>query len=577
MRVKGHLVRFLLVPVGLALWQLVLMARLCDLHLGNHSRLSRDWERVLKARRGAIYDRNGEGNPLAVSVPGRKVFLDPATLNPAHDRALIVSRLAALLDCDADAAMVNLKRTDSRYIQLGVSFDESAMELVTNKTVFSGVGIEDIVVRRYPLGRRMAHVIGFVNYGHVGSAGLEQRYENYLRGTDGYILGEVDANRQEIRSRRQRFISPIDGSSLYLTLDQNIQYVTEKALADAMVRHRATAVWAIVQRVRTGEILAMAAVPDFDPSRYNEFSCDLWRNPSLGVVYEPGSTMKAMIVSAALNEELVTPDTRIDVGPGSWFYGGRVLRDHVQGTVDVATVIKKSSNIGAAKIALMLGNRRMECYLRAFGFGAVTGIDLPGEEQGILMPASKWNVLSPTRMAIGQGVAVTALQLLGAYCAIANDGQLMRPYIVSRIVSANGEVLVRNDPRVVARPIRPAVAATMRRLLTGVTEEGGTARRAEIPGYSVAGKTGTAQIPLHGGYSDTDFWASFVGFVPASNPEFGMVVVVERPQPLHTGGVVAAPVFAEIAGVVAQYLELPVDLPETDANEEAGGNRLASR
>lgn len=561
MREKWVMPRLLVVAVPLGGWLAVLCAQLLFLHLGDHSKVSRDWERVLVARRGAIYDRNGRGNPVAVSIPGRQIFLDPSNLKTNHDRLRIAARITTLLDIDTDAVLLALRRTDTRYVPLGVTFDESAVDLVTNKSVYSGIGLKDIVVRRYPLGRRLAHVIGFVNAANIGSAGLEQRYDRFLRGTDGFIAGEVDAKRQEIWEKRERRVEPIDGADVELTIDQNIQYVVERELAEAVTRHRATAAWAIVQRVKTGEILAMAAIPDFDPVHYNDFSCDRWRNPCLGNIYEPGSTMKSLIVSAALNEGVVTPDTRFDVGPGSWFYAGRVLRDHVTGIVDVRTIIKKSSNIGAAKIALLLGNRRMECYLRAFGVGAVAGIDLPGEEQGLLAPCARWSMISPTRIAIGQGVAVTALQLLGAYCAIANGGNVMRPYLVSRVTTPSGEVLHRGEPEVVARPIRPATAATMRELLTGVTEEGGTARRAEIPGYSVAGKTGTAQIPIHGNYSTTEFWASFVGFVPASNPEFGVIVVVERPQPIHTGGVVAAPVFARIAEVVAQYLELPADQP----------------
>jgi cell division protein FtsI (penicillin-binding protein 3) len=573
----GHLLRLYLVPCCLFVWLLALAARLCFLHLGDHSRCSRDWSRDLRARRGAIYDRNGTRNPLAVSVPGRVIFLDPQALNPVHDVLEIAERVAALAGCDVDTVLVNLRRDDSRYIRLGVTFDEAAVALVTNRSCFSGVGLEDTIVRRYPLGRRMAHVLGFVNDCGAGCYGVEQQYDRYLRGTDGYIQGVVDAGRREIRSRRRAFIRPIDGASLQLTLDQNIQCVTEQALAGAVEASQAVAAWAIVQRVRSGEILAMAAVPDFDPAQFRHTAGDLFRNPGLGVVFEPGSTMKTMIVAAALNEKLVTPATLLDVGPGVWFHGGRVLRDHVRGVVDVATVIKKSSNIGAARIALMLGNRRMECYLRAFGFGAATGIDLPGEEEGILMPAARWNVLSPTRMAIGQGVAVTALQMLGAYCAIANDGRLMRPYVVTRVVAPDGEVLLENGPKVVARPIRPEVAATMRHLLTGVVAEGGTATRAEIPGYSVAGKTGTAQQPCRGGYSESDHWASFVGFVPASEPEFGIIVVVDRPRTSHYGGVVAAPVFARIAGVVAQYLELPAECAAEEDDLPAGGGRLAAR
>jgi cell division protein FtsI/penicillin-binding protein 2 len=245
--------------------------------------------------------------------------------------------------------------------------------------------------------------------------------------------------------------------------------------------------------------------------------------------------------------------------------------------IDVITLLKKSSNIGAARLALMLGNRRMEAYLRAFGFGDSLGIDLPGEERGILHPSRRWSQLSPTRIAIGQGVAVTALQMLNAYCAIANQGQLMWPHVVSRIEAPSGERLYEATPRVLARPIRPEIAAEIRKMLVGVTEEGGTARRAAVAQYSVAGKTGTAQIPMHGGYSDKDYWASFVGFCPAEKPEFGVIVVVERPTPQHTGGFVAAPAFGRIAEAVAHYLEIPSDLPGSGNGDALAGDGSAPR
>lgn len=537
-----------------------LAGQLCSLHLGNHSKVSRDWETTLLARRGTIYDRNARENPLAVSLPGRMFFLDPTLVNPKHDRIQLVGRIAEILNMDVNRVLAAMNRTDTHYVPLAVSLDDRVFEQLADKQNISGVGWEAKVVRSYPQGRRMAHVLGFTNKAGpvvAGAAGVEQMQDQFLEGTSGLIQGEVDAMRNEIWDRRKCFVSAIEGANVHLTLDHNIQFVVERELRAVIDKFQATATWAIVQRISTGEILAMASLPDFDPNQYADESIDVWRNSGLGVVYEPGSTMKAVVVAAALNEGLVTPDSRMDVGMGSWFYAGHILRDHVEGVIDITTLLKKSSNIGAAKLSLMLGNRRLEAYFHGFGFGRRMGIDLPGEESGILMPSRQWSQLSPTRMAIGQGVAVTSLQMLGAYCAIANDGRLMWPHVVDRIESPTGTVLYRAVPKILARPIRPEIAAKVRRMLVGVTEEGGTAVRAAVENYTVAGKTGTSQIPTHGGYSDTDYWASFVGFCPADKPEFGVIVVVERPSPQHTGGFVAAPVFGKITEAVAHYMELP--------------------
>lgn len=572
--------------VVVALLMLVLSGlggQLCSLHLGNHSKVSRDWETTLLARRGTIFDRNGRENPMAASLPGRMFFMDPTQINPKHDRAQLAARIAEALNMDVNRVITAMNRTNSRYVPLAVSLDDAVFERLADKQTISGIGWEAKVVRSYPQGRRMAHVLGFThkvgsgNASVAGAAGVELRQDQYLEGTAGLIQGEVDALRNEIWDRRKCFVSAIEGSNIHLTLDHNIQFVVERELRAVVEKFQATAAWAIVQRVSTGEILAMASLPDFDPNQYADESIDVWRNSGLGVVYEPGSTMKAIIVAAALNEKLITPETRMDVGMGSWYYAGHILRDHVEGVIDITTLLKKSSNIGAAKTALLLGNRRMEAYLHGFGFGRRTGIDLPGEEGGILMPSRQWSQLSPTRMAIGQGVAVTALQMLGAYCAIANEGRLMWPHVVDRIESPTGEVLYRAVPRMISRPIRPEIAAKVRRMLIGVTEDGGTATRAAVENYSVAGKTGTGQIPMHGGYSETDYWASFVGFCPAEKPDFGVIVVVERPKPQHTGGFVAAPVFGKIAEAVAHYLEIPADMPASRTTGSMAMRMPASR
>jgi len=261
------------------------------------------------------------------------------------------------------------------------------------------------------------------------------------------------------------------------------------------------------------------------------------------------------VIAAALNEGIIKPETMFDTENGRWLYQGKVLRDyHAYPRLNVADVLKKSSNIGAAKIAIMLGDTRLDSYLRSFNIGSKLGLDLPGEENGILWPLSKWSAISSSRIAIGQGVAVTSLQMLGVMCAIANDGILMKPYVVKEVTAADGTVLLRRQPQVLSRPIKPATAATMRGLLARVCEVGGTGVKAGVDGFSVAGKTGTAQKPIAGHYSETDYMASFVGFLPADKPEIGMIIVFDEPQPLHTGGAVSAPVFGEVAEQAVRYL-----------------------
>lgn len=559
---RGDKLRILFAVSLLFIFVAWITVRLCKLHLGSYSgRIeSRNFEQELVALRGTIYDCNGQQNPLAISLPGRLIFIDPKSINPAHDKLRIAEHLAQTLQMDVDQILLSLNRTDSRFIRLTVSTDDDVFAQLLDKKTISGVHVQPRTIRKYPQGRRMAHVVGFINAEGVGSAGLEQRYHTNLIGIPGVIAGEVDAFRVELFRLRKKNIPAVNGADVYLTLDNYIQYIVERELRKTLDTSGGDAAWAIVQRVETGEILAMVSLPDFDPNHYNEVDALTRRNATIGVNFEPGSTMKSMIVAAALNERIVTPATMVDAESGVWAYGGRLLNDHVRGMVDVATVIKKSSNIGAAKIGLMLGNARMQAYLKAFGFSQKLGIDLPGEENGLLASHQRWAAVTPTRIAIGQGIAVTALQMVNAYTTIANGGYLLQPYVVKKVVSSAGETLYEGESRrVIGRPLRPEVAATMRQLLTGVTEAGGTAWRAGVTNYTVAGKTGTAQIWGAGGYSHTDYWASFVGFCPATKPEFSMIIVVQRPRQFHTGGAVVAPVFGRITEAIAHYLEVPPD------------------
>lgn len=534
--------------------------KLCSLHLGNHARISHTYKRTFIGMRGRIYDRNGTDHPMAVSLPIWEFFLDPQSVE-TNEKAAVVETIVTNLNQKSEWVLEQFQRTGrgSRHIKLGRSQDSRIHAALT---AFRGIGADEIIIRQYPYGRRMSHVLGFVNRGGVGSSGIELALNTELSGAPGVIESEKDARRREIYSRRSTYAPPIPGHNVHLTLDLNIQSTVENVLKETVEKFTAIRGWCIVQKIKTGELLALATFPDFEPERYDEYTSDEWKNYALSSVYEPGSIMKSVTVSAFLNERLGNANTLINAEHGSWFYAGRPLRDHVTGYISVATALKKSSNVATAKMALQLGNGRLYAYLRAYNFGSKFSIGLEGEERGILAPPARWSKLSPTRISIGQGVAVTGLQMVSAYSALANEGKMMRPYLVDRIISANGEVIRQNRPEVIGRPVRPEVARQVCDMLTGVTESGGTGKRASVSGYSVAGKTGTAQKAVRGGYSQTDYYASFVGFVPASDPVFTVLVTVERPRPQHTGGYVSAPAFAKIATEVAQYLEIPPDEPD---------------
>jgi cell division protein FtsI (penicillin-binding protein 3) len=541
-------------------------SRLACLHLGSREETQAGADRTgaveknLLAGRGKIYDCRGPDNIMALNLEVRHVCADPQKVVRSDAVLETASELSQILDLPVDRVAVKLNHGQRRYARIKRYVPEDRAQLILARRL-CGVFFEPATLRYYPHGSFLCHVLGFVNHEGQGSAGVEQRMDKYLRGSGGVLESRVNALGQELYERRARYIPPLKGADVCLTIDQNVQYMVEKALEAAVAEHHARGAWAIVQHVRTGAIIAMACRPAFDLNQFGTTADHLKLNRAVGSVYEPGSTMKAVIFSAALNEGTVVPETVIDCEHGAWRHAGRILHDfHPYGKLTVADGIKKSSNIMAAKIALGLGQARLYKYLRAFGFGQKSGIDLPGEETGILHPVSRWSSLSPSRLAIGQGVATTALQMLNAFCVIANDGFLMRPYIVRRVTGRNGDIIFDRAPEILGRARSSETAGTMRALLRRVTEDGGTGRRARVEGYEVAGKTGTAQKAVGGGYSTTAHVASFVGFIPARRPELGVIVVVDEPQPLHTGGRVAGPVFARIVSEAVRYLDIaPVE------------------
>jgi cell division protein FtsI (penicillin-binding protein 3) len=542
--------------------------RLAYLHLDENPALrariqhTREVEQPLLVGRGRILDRTGK--ILALDLVVKNVVVDPEVIQEKGAGEQITAHLARLLQLDPAMVASHVNRANRRFEYVTKRVHEDLARQVADLKL-DGVFFEDVSARYYPRGSLMGHVIGFSNADGVGSAGIEQRFDKYLKGVPGLRVTEVDGKRREIYTHRGLEIQPQKGADVLLTLDQNLQYAVERALDAAIEAQSAKGAWAIVERVRTGEILAMASRPAYDLNGFRTSEEDARLNRCVGYVYEPGSTFKVAVVAAALNEGVTTPHTIYDCENGVWIYRGKPLRDyHPYGNLATADVIKKSSNIGAAKIAIQLGEQRLYSYLRAFGIGSPTNVELPGEEGGILASPKRWNALSISRIAMGHEVALTSLQMLNLLCAIGNEGFLMRPQIVRKVVAPDGTTIHEPQPEVLSRPIRADTAHLMCKLLTRVTEDGGTATKARIEGFTVAGKTGTAQKPVPGGYSDTANIASFMGLVPAEQPELGIIVVIDEPRKVHTGGQVAAPVFKEIAEQAVRYLDIP-PVPEEKA------------
>ena len=537
--------------------------RLAFLHLkpsaGALERIGRGRHLEQKTRgpRGRVLDRNG--NILAVDIAAKHLCADPKFILENGDIQAVCEALSRHLSVDRAALWEQLNQPDRQYVRIRKFMRKETAEPL-QQLHLKGVIFEDVPIRHYPKGALGAHIIGFSNHEGVGSAGIEQRMNSWLQGSAGLRISQKDGRRREIYSRRTVNIEPQAGADVTLTIDQQIQHFAEKALDDLVAKYRPEGAWAIVQNVRTGEILAMASMPTYNPNRFNTAPAEWRRNRTINYTYEPGSTMKAMIIASALDWGAVRVSDVFDCENGRWIYGGRALHDsHGEGLLNVADILKKSSNIGAAKIALQMGDEKVYRCLRDFGFSSQSGIELPGEDAGIIWPVSRWSKISITRLAMGHEMLVTSLQVLSAVGAIANDGIRMKPSIIRRVVDAKGDTLLENYPQELGRPIRPDTAQTMRRLLARVTQPGGTGTRAALRGYLVAGKTGTAQKPNleQGGYYSDKYVASFVGFLPAENPAISIIVVADEPRGAHYGGTVCAPYFRDIADQTVRYLRIP--------------------
>jgi len=420
---------------------------------------------------------------------------------------------------------------------------------------------EEDQLRLYPSGKLAAHVLGFVGGDdHAGKEGIEKVLQSQLTGARGWRIIEIDKGKRERVERRVQDVPARNGLNAFLTIDLGIQNIVEQELALAMENHRAAGVTAIVVLPRNGNVMAMANLPTFDPRHPGDYDASARRNRAVTDTFEPGSTFKAVTVAGALNEGLITLHNQFHCENGRLYFAGKILHDHhPYGMLTVEKIITKSSNIGTAKVGMRLGAPRLHQYIRDFGFGSRTGINLPGEVAGIVHPLKKWNKLSISRVPMGHEVASTPLQIVMMMSAIANGGRLMQPRMVDRVEDEQGRLVLKYPVKTVRQVISPAMAKQVTKALKTVVAQGGTARRANLDFYTVAGKTGTAQKSGRGGYIPGKYYASFVGFLPADKPELCILVAVDEPQGEYYGGLVAAPVFKAIAGRTASYLGITPD------------------
>ena len=533
------------------------------------------FERDLPGCRGTIYDSFGRSYPLAKSVPIWEYRMDPVALTnrivrrkgeEPRTRGQIADTIAEALGIDRIKVRKMALNTAKRYQFVAISSDPVAHEKLCDSTRVAGLRIEDTEVRQYLHGRLLSHVLGSVNAENVGSAGIELRYNRDLTGVPGKIRGMKDARGHEIYDRRIETISPLPGADIYLTVDHNIQYEVESALKWGMEEFGAASGWCVVMDPATGAILALASRPDFDPLAFGRASDAAKVNRVTNFTYEPGSVMKVITVAGAIDMGLVRAETKYSTNRNDErYYKLPGDGSHVwEPMMTVGDAVVHSSNIVVGKIGSDMGPKNLWTYMTRFGFGTKTGIELPGEEVGIIRDWKKWDKATWSRAPIGQGVSVTAIQMCSAYQAIANNGLRMKPYIVDKIVDYRGEEVYRHTPTPAGRPIKESTAREMRKIMLGVASPAGTARRAAIRGYSVAGKTGTAQKVINGHYSDSLFRATFCGMVPASDPKLVILVTLDfdEKRKFHQGGNSSGPVFRRIAIGALRYLMIPPDRPE---------------
>ncbi|HXY60616.1 MAG TPA: penicillin-binding protein 2 [Chthoniobacterales bacterium] len=510
------------------------------------------------AERGTILDANNE--ILANNIPVETVVADASRLNNVDATVNLVADELKLPRAEVSEKL----HSDRRYIVLKREVAKANADLLGQKLHaqnLRGVYFEQDATRVYPNNTMLCHVIGFTDFEHKGIQGVEGSLDEYLHGQDGYRYIEHNRAGQEIVLYRGQERAPRNGYQVHLTVDLNLQNIVENEIDAAMREYSPKKATIILMRPQTGEILAMANRPAFDLNKRADAKPEEMKNRAICDMMEPGSTFKIVTAAAALNEHKYSLDSYIFCENGVWNYGGTPLHDHAAfSDLSVKDILVKSSNIGAAKLGISLGDQKFYEYIRRFGFGERTGVELPGEIPGLIRPPQSWSKISITHIPMGHEIGVTPLQMTTAMCAIANGGTLMTPRIVKSITTGDGKTISTLKPIALRRVISSQTAAQIGMALRGVVSDRGTAAAAAVPGFIIAGKTGTAQkVGPHGGYEKGKEVVSFCGYLPADHPEFVGLVVLDDAQTKpeqNYGGQVAGPIFSRIAEKAARYLDL---------------------
>ena len=551
---RYSLLVLMLAGFGIILFRLVTLQVLQAAELTARADRQHQKSVTLEGARGTVIDRHGKVLAMNVEVPS--IFGVPTSLDNPANAARFLSPVLHIRREEIEKKL----RQEKHFVWLARKIEPEQGHRLEQLSI-DGIGMVMEGRRFYPKGPLLAHVLGFVGMDGIGLEGLERRYETQLHGEKRMTILQRDALGRTVFPKGLREQVPAAGHALTLTIDEVIQYIAEKELEQAVDHSRAKSGTIIVLEPQSGAILAMAVSPRFDPNAVAALTADRWRNRALTDTYEPGSTMKVVVAAAALEERVMMPGSMLFGENGRMTVASTTIHDHEKlGWMTFAEMIQKSSNIGAAKTGMLLGESRLYRYLQAFGFGQRTDVDLPGEVAGLLKSPREWGRRSLASISMGQEVGVTPLQMVSAVAAIANDGVLMKPYVVSGMRDQKGQLVKETFPHVKRRVVSPVTARTLTTILEGVVTSG-TGTKAAIPGFRVAGKTGTAQKvdPRTGAYSSALSVASFVGFVPADAPRLAMIVVIDEPQGEAWGGVVAAPVFRRVGEQVLTYLGVSRD------------------
>jgi cell division protein FtsI (penicillin-binding protein 3) len=506
---------------------------------------------TLYPERGPILDR--KSRQLAISIAEASVYgITEEMKNPEEELAAI----AKIANINAKDVLAHTENKSFFWIARKIPQEKAE---AIKRLELSGIYFTNESRRYYPNKNLASHLLGFVGMDNKGLSGVEYQYEHVITGVPGKLFALRDAKRRLLMTGNS-ILSPSSGRTLQLSIDASIQHIAETELAAGIEEQGASGGAVIIMKPDSGEILALANFPDFNPNIYGQTQAGQWKNRAITDYYEPGSTFKPVVATAALDEDLVKPDDRFDCQWGSIVLAGIVMKDHKPfGVLSFREIIEKSSNVGTIKIGLKVGPEGLVHYAQMYGFGQRTGIDLPGESPGILRSPKKWSALSIGAISIGQEIGVTPLQILRMITSIGNDGYLVSPHTVLGISDSSGDLKPAVFPQPQQLPIKHTTLATVREFLEGVVDHG-SGTLAQIPGYTVAGKTGTAQkIGPSGTYADGGYIASFAGYAPAHHPAISMIVVLDKPKKEFYGGRVAAPLFRKIGQQVLKYLDIPPD------------------